>query len=366
MILVTSRDHLTAAMSRVGGIINKANTIPILNHVLLSARDGNLLLRATNLDMEATDAIPAEVGEPGEITVSADKLADIARNLPPESLAAFKLNGDRLAVTSGRSRFSLATLPADKFPQLWADEWPHTFDVDAQQLADMLSAVAYAQSDEVTRPWLCGVRFENGDGRLRLIAAGFSGCAYRDGPECDEFPAVTVPTKMVAEMRRLLANADGSARVGLSDRKLMLQIGEVAITSKLIDGGMLFPEYRNAIPASLSKAAEIHIAELSSAIRRAQLAAKYANGQTVRLTFKTGVLAITSQNQEAEVADEIDAEYDGEDTTVSLNPNIMLELLASLPGDRASVDFEDKIKAMIWRAVGDDDGVAVIMPQRVG
>lgn len=366
MILVTSRDALAAAMSRVGGIINKANTIPILSHVLLQAENGTLMIRATNLDMEATDAIPCEIGEPGTVTVAADKLADIARNLPAESVIAFKLNGDRLAVTSGRSRFSLATLDPKTFPQLWADEWPYTFSIDAGKLAELLNYVAYAQSDEASRAWLCGVRFETNDGRLRLIAAGYSGCAYRDGPEIADFPAVTVPTRMVTEMRRLLTGADGDATIGLSGRKFMLQIGEAAVTSKLIDTSTPFPPYRNVIPESLPRSAEIHISDLSTAIRRAQLAAQYAGGQTVRLTFRTGTLAVTSQNQEAEVADEIDADYEGDETTVSLNPNNILELLASLSGDRAQVDFEGRNKAMIWRAVGDEDGIAVVMPQRIG
>lgn len=361
MILVTSRDHLTAAMSRVGGIINKANTIPILNHVLLSARDGNLLLRATNLDMEATDAIPAEVGESGEITVSADKLADIARNLPPESVVAFKLNGDRLAVTSGRSRFSLATLPADKFPQLWLDEWPVSFEIAADVLRGMLSTVAYAQSTEASRFYLSGTYFTNKDGRLRVVATNGTVLHLCDGPEVPEFGAVILPSRMAAEMLRLLQAGD-VAQIGLSDRKLMLKVGETAIVSKLIDGA--FPDYERVIPKDQERRADVPISALVSAVKRTQLAAQYANGATVKLEFRSGTLSVTARSSEAEAADEIDIEYDGDDLSIGLNPAFVLETLASLSGETAHVSFGEKNDPMTWR--GDGEGLGVIMPQRVG
>jgi len=362
MILVTERNNLAAALGRVAGIIESRNTIPILANVLLTTESNTLTLRATNLDMEAVEIIPAAIGEPGATTISASLLTDLARSLPEGAQIGMKL-AERLQITSGRTRVNLATLPPDHFPQLWSEDWPQSFSVEAEILAAMLDRVSYAQSEEASRAYIQGVNFATMDGRLRLVGTNTHIISLVDGPKIPDIGQHTVPTRMVTEMSKLLA-VGGQAMVSFSDNKVALQVGSTTVTSKLIDRSLAFPNYQRVIPADPPLTASMDIASALSAMRRASVASQGIKDNLVMFTFKNGAIAVTARNSEADALDEIDAEYEGEEIGVPLNLPYMLDILGAMPDSSVTVSFTDSRKAMIWR--GDEDGLVVIAPLGVG
>src|SRR5208282_4435965 len=94
-------------------IVERRNTIPILSNILIAAEaSGVLTLKATDLDMEAIETVPAKVEMPGAITIQAHTLHDIVRKLPDgaEIHAARKSPDGRLKVTAGRASFELSVL----------------------------------------------------------------------------------------------------------------------------------------------------------------------------------------------------------------------------------------------------------------
>ncbi|MEM8699650.1 MAG: DNA polymerase III subunit beta, partial [Pseudomonadota bacterium] len=119
------RAQLLKAMSRAQGVVERKNTIPILANVLLEAEGSEVSLRATDLDIEVIERLPAMVEQAGATTVAAHLLHEIVRKLPDGaqvSLSADPTSG-RLDVIAGRSRFSLATLPREDFPVMASSEY---------------------------------------------------------------------------------------------------------------------------------------------------------------------------------------------------------------------------------------------------
>lgn len=370
MNLVTERDALANALSRVTGIVDRRQTIQILGHVMLTAVDGSLMIRANNLDMEAVETIPAALDAAGSTTVSADDLDKIVRTFATGAQVTLRLEDGRLHVASGRRRANFGALNPKDFPKLWAEDWPTTFELDAEKLSVMLQSVAYAQCAGPGDAYLQGVFFENREGRLRLVATNRHVISCRDGEESDLALGVTVPAKMIGEMARLLGTVKGMATVGISESKVMLRCGDVAIMSKLIDKSLAYPEYMRAVPSGLPRRVSIPVAALSASISAATIASQGTGSSgkdsTVKLTFRSGLVVVTSRNAAADYYDEIEVEYEGDDPiTVALNPTYMLSILASLNADMADVEFEDWNRAMNWRAAGDDAGFVTIMPQLV-
>lgn len=363
MKLTVERSTLSAALSRVASIVDNKSTIPILSNIHLAATSDSLIIRATNGDMEAVEAVSASVAIPGDTTVSAAKLVTLVNSLPDGAQILINL-GDRLAVSSGRTKINLSTLDPKMFPQLWGDEWPTEFEISANKLAFLIDGVSFAQSEDASRAYIQGVRIEERDGRLRMIATDGTALSYRDGDPVSEFAAVTIPTRMVTEMNRLIAQAAGSVTVGLSLTKIRLSVGGVIITSKLLDQSLGYPEYQRVIPADNPLSARVNCAAFSAAIRRAMIASLNAKDNTVYVTFKAGSVSVTSKNAEADAFDEIDADYDGEDVFMGLHPQTLLDILAHLGSDTANVTFKDKYAATTWAGAG--DGMVVFMPQRVG
>lgn len=360
MILVTERDPLLRALSNLAGIVDSKNTIPILSNVLLSTTDDGLKIRVTNGDMEASELIPAHVGEQGTVTVSAQTLRDFIRNLPEGSQISFKLS-DRLTVSCGRSRINLATLAVDMFPAPWSETWATEFEIEGAVFNHLLSRVSFAQEKDAARVYLQGVRIETG----RVVATNGQALAYVDA-EIPEMMAITMPTQMVAEAIRMSAAISGPILVGISEGKISLTAGDSTIVSKLLDPSLGYPDYQRVIPKSLPSRGSVKIPPLVSAIRRAMISATEGKRRTVKLGFSEGCISVTARNSTSDATDEIDAEFSGEDVVLPFNPDLMIEMLQSLPADVAEFECGDGKTATIWRAVGGTDGAVVAMPQHGG
>lgn len=365
MIFVTERDALASAMARVAGIIDPRNTIPILSNVHLTAKDDGLTIRSTNQEIEVSEIIPAEIGEPGETTVAASTLREIANSLPSGAQIGFKL-GARLAVSSGKAKFNLGVLPPDSFPEPWVESWATEFEIDGGELSALLGRVSFAQEKDAARTYLMGVRIEAPDGRLRLIATNGAYLPYCDGPTVPTFSGITIPSRLASEIARMASSASGDVKIGISDGKLSISDGDAIVTGKLLDKSLGYPDYHRVIPKPSENIGEVRIDALIAAIRRAMISATEGKRRTVRLSFGENSLSAMAHNMTSDALDEIETVYAGADIDLPFNPDLMIEMLQSLPSDFATFEVGKKTDATIWRAKGDEDGLVVAMPQRVG
>ena len=85
-------------------VVERRNTIPILSNVLLRAVGSTLQLRATDLELDITETVAADVGEAGATTLPAHTLYDIVRKLPDGAQVSLETTGEagQLQLRSGR------------------------------------------------------------------------------------------------------------------------------------------------------------------------------------------------------------------------------------------------------------------------
>ena len=254
--LTTLRETLLGAVETALAPVERKNTIPVLANLLLDGGDSGLLrVSGTDLDVMtsvataiAVDAMPDE----GE-TLPAALLHDILRKLPAKAEVSLKSTGKgQMAITSGRSRFTLQTLPGADWPRLVEKEPPAArFAIPATQFAAMLAAVKFAISTEETRYYLNGVFMHCLDGRLITVATDGHRLAraVTAAPEgAPAMPGVIIPRKTVDLVAKALAGAGKEAKlaISVSENRICFELGAVQIASKLIDG--TFPDYQRVIP----------------------------------------------------------------------------------------------------------------------
>ena len=215
-----------------------------------------LSLKATDLDVEVTDTIAAEVGPGGSTTVPAHMFFDIVRKLPEGAQIILESSGDRaaLAIRAGRSRFTLQTLPESDFPDLAPGDMTHKFTLKAAELKRLIDKTQFAISTEETRYYLNGIYLHAaGSGQaqtLRAVATDGHRLAQMELPlpkGAEGMPGVIVPRKTVSEVQRLMEDGEAEVLIELSVGKIRFTIGQAILTSKLIDG--TFPDYSRVIPA---------------------------------------------------------------------------------------------------------------------
>ncbi|MFD1329261.1 DNA polymerase III subunit beta [Mycoplana ramosa] len=372
MRITIERSNLLKSLNHVHRVVERRNTIPILSNVLLRADGGSLEMKATDLDLEVTEATPAQIEQAGATTVPAHLLYDIVRKLPDgsEVLLANTPDGAAMTVASGRSKFSLQCLPQSDFPDLTAGSFSHTFRLKASDLKMLIDRTQFAISTEETRYYLNGIfihTIENaGQLKLRAVATDGHRLARADveAPSGSEgMPGIIIPRKTVGELQKLVDNPDLVVTVEVSDAKIRFTIGSVVLTSKLIDG--TFPDYQRVIPTSNEKELRIDCQSFAQAVDRVSTISS-ERGRAVKLSLAEGQMTLTVNNPDSGSAtEEVAVGYDSDPLEIGFNAKYLLDITAQLSGEEAVFLLADPGSPTLVRDLAGDDALYVLMPMRV-
>src|SRR3972149_4345536 len=109
------QENLIKATTRVGKIINPKSPMPILQNILLSARDGVFEIASTNLESTESVRVRAKVESDGEICVPARTLTDLIASFP-QGTVHLTLDKDVLRVKCNGFSASIPTMAPGEFP----------------------------------------------------------------------------------------------------------------------------------------------------------------------------------------------------------------------------------------------------------
>src|SRR4051794_40178919 len=218
MKVTVERAALLKSLGHVHRVVERRNTIPILANVLIKAEKSKLGFKATDLDLEVTETIAAEVGPGGSTTVPAHMFYEIVRKLPEGAQVVIEASGDRatLAIRAGRSRFTLQTLPESDFPDLATGDMTHSFKVPAVDFKRLIDKTQFAISTEETRYYLNGIYLHPAGAAnaqtLRAVATDGHRLAQVELPLPEGaagMSGIIVPRKTVNEVQRLIEDNEG-------------------------------------------------------------------------------------------------------------------------------------------------------------
>jgi len=372
MKVTVERAALLKSIGHVHRVVERRNTIPILANLLIRAEKGTLGLKATDLDLEVVESISAEVSPGGATTVPAHMIYDIVRKLPEGAQIVLDSSGDRASLTirAGKSRFSLQTLPESDFPDLAAGEMTHTFSLPAKDLKRLIDKTQFAISTEETRYYLNGIYLHVAGAakahKLRAVATDGHRLAQAelDAPKgADGMPGIIVPRKTVGEVQRLIEDLDAEITIELSQTKIRFTIGDVVLTSKLIDG--TFPDYGRVIPAGNDKTLMVDKPEFAAAVDRVSTVSS-ERGRAVKLALSAGKLVLTVTNPDSGSAtEELEVEYDADPLDIGFNSRYLLDIAAQIEGDVAVLKLADPGSPTLIQDKDSPGALYVLMPMRV-
>lgn len=366
MKFIVEREHLLKPLQQVCGPLGGRPTLPILGNLLLQVNEDSLLLTGTDLEMEmvARVALP-QAHEAGETTVPARKFLDICRGLPEKAEISVALDGDRMLIRSGRSRFSLSTLPASDFPNL--DDWQSEVEFTLPQatLKRLIEATQFSMAHQDVRYYLNGMLFETEGEELRTVATDGHRLAVCSMPIAEQLPhhSVIVPRKGVIELMRLLDGGDTSLQVQIGGNNIRAHVGDFIFTSKLVDGR--FPDYRRVLPKNPDKVLQAGCDLLKQAFSRAAILSN-EKFRGVRLYISKDQLKITANNPEQEEAEEIlDVDYGGSDLEIGFNVSYVLDVLNALKSENVRMLLTDSVSSVQIEDQASQSAAYVVMPMRL-
>jgi DNA polymerase-3 subunit beta len=371
MRVTVERSHLLKSLGHVHRVVERRNTIPILSNVLLRAEGARLLLKATDLDLEVIETVPADIAQGGATTVPAQILFDIVRKLPDGAEVALDTgDGAQLAVRSGRSKFTLQVLPESDFPDLTTGEFSTRFVLTAGALKKLIERTQFAISTEETRYYLNGIYLHvitaAGKAMLRAVATDGHRLAQAqiDAPVGSESMAgVIVPRKTVGEVQKLMEDPDAEVTVELSETKVRFTIGPVVLTSKLIDG--TFPDYGRVIPQGNDKILKVDRSEFAGAVDRVSTISS-ERGRAVKLALADGRMVLSVNNPDSGSAvEELGVDYPADAIEIGFNSRYLLDVASQLETGTAEFRFADPGSPTLIQDVGEANALYVLMPMRV-
>ncbi len=360
------REDLLLPLQKIIGAVEKRQTMPALSNILVKAGPESLSLTATDLEIELVTTLNMVADEAGDITLPARKLLDICKALPDESSIKIQVDKDKAVVTSGRSRFSLATLPADDFPALESINAVAEFHLPQKILKELIDKTSFAMALQDVRYYLNGLLIEVNNGLLRAIATDGHRLAYCEKQaDCEvaEMKQVIVPRKGIQELVRLLEDSDEPLTMIIGSNHFRVEVGDIRFTSKLIDGR--FPDYNRVIPDDGTNIITADRENLRQALVRASILSneKYRG---IRLMADKDIMRLQTHNPDQEEADvEVEINYKGEPLEIGFNVNYMLDVLNVMDDNMVQATLRDSNSSCLITYPDHPDSKYVIMPMRL-
>lgn len=340
-----NRDVFSEAVSFVVKLLPQRNPQPILAGVLIEASDAGLSLAAFDYEASARTTIEATVDEPGTILVHGRLLSDIASRLPNAPIQIEVDQDGGILLTCGSARFTLASMPVQEYPAIPEVSGDSGL-VPSEDFATAISQVAFAASRDDVTPVLTGVQLEVSGTSLSLVATDRYRVALREIPwdggstASEEATTALVPARTLTEVGKTFAHGGdiSIAFSGSGDREIIaFTAGNKTVTSLLIKGN--FPPVRRLFPEQTDHHAVVNTAELAEAVRRVSLVLD--RSAPLRFTFTADSVSMdASGTEQARATESVNATLQGgDDVTLGLNPQYLLESLGAVKSEFVRITF---------------------------
>ena len=369
MELVVRKTDLLRELQLFQGIVERKNTIPILANVLMVARDNEVRLLATDLEVGLRSRCAASVSKSGTLTIPAKKFYEIVKALPETDV---RIEEDKGGVKVAADRFDskMQTLPLEDFPNVPEGSGRFTAVLARKGLREMIAKTQFAITGEDTRYFLNGALLVLKDDQMTLVATDGHRLAHvvttREGAEAGGEPVrVILPKKTLQELGRLLVEGDSDVQYERGENHLFFDVGGRVLISRMIEGQ--FPAYERVIPKGNDKHVEVERERITNAIRRVQLLSN-ERSRAVKMQIEEGHAEVAANSPEfGEAREQFAVEYKGPAIQICFNAQYVLDFLAVVESDAIALDLKDEVSQAVMRPVGvtDYDYTYVVMPMRI-
>lgn len=361
----------------LGATAEKKPSMPILANVWIGINRNILTLTATNTEIEVVvqcelESSATENREAESITVQAKKLVDICRSLPEKSILSLKEQDNKLNIQSGRSRFSLATLPASDFPTISAIEGKlqnkEKLSINIEDLKYLLQSTCFAMTQEDIRTYLNGLLLEKKQNQLitaamdghRLASCKIDIDETINKENIADF-RIVLPRKSVLELIKFLDLTGGeSVDLMISDNHLYVDGGHYTFVTNRLNCD--YPNYEMFIPKNVDKIIKIERDPFKQMLSRVSILANEKK-RGVLFNASGNLLKIFVNNLEQEAGeDEMEMAMEGESLEASFNINYIMDILNNLPSVEVKISCANPDMGVLFESEVVSQVKYVVMP----
>jgi DNA polymerase III subunit beta len=366
-----SRRTFLEAVQKTLGIVEKKTTMPILNNVLIKTDGPGLTIAATDREISLVASYDADVISPGEITLSAKKMAEMLREIQGD-LIHFRASEQHLVtMTCEKLIYRIPGIAADEFPRM-ADVPDDMvfYPLQAEVLRELIRKTAFAMSQDEARKTLNAVYLETVDEetgkRIKMVATDghrLATCQFDlEGPFFEIDGGIIIPRKGIMEIRKLVEEEEGQVAIGIQQGMFTVKTVNAVLKVSLIEGE--YPDYRRIIPAEEEVTLCIAKDQLLHALRRMNVMSSDRYNGVIMTLFGNKIVLNSNNPDVGEANDEIEVAYEGKEITIGYNVNYILEAVEAIDEDTMEFTVGVGMKPSKVKPVGSDRYLCIVMPLR--
>ncbi len=366
-----SKNIFLAGLTKIQGIVEKRHTIPILANVLIEAKNGEIIMTATDLEVGLRSRYKANIGEEGKVTVSAKKLYEIIKELPDQEINFLTKNNFWVEIKCGKSLFNLVGLSPEEFPK-FPDYTMEKNRIDKDNLLEMIDKTLFSVSNDETKFNLTGIfiKSESTDDATNLVFVSTDGHRLsliqrkiEENIDSKYSEGFILPRKGIIEIKKLLENIEKDVLISVHDNNFIVNNEDTTLVMRMVDGE--FPDYKRVIPEKGENVAVINRELFLHALKRISILSS-EKSKGIKINFQNDRLILSSSNPDlGDATEEIDMTYGGHDISIGFNAKYIIDILQVIKTENVVFYLKNDISPGRISPEDDEDHLSVIMPMRL-
>ncbi len=364
MKFICEKSKLQEVISTAQKAVTGKSTMTILEGILLIARNNELTLIGSDIDLSVETKIQADILEEGSIVVDSKLFGELIKKLPNSEVQVNTIENNSLEILCEKSKAVLKYMNSDEFPMLPKINENMLLTIPQKILKNMIKGTIFATAQDEIRPILTGVKFEIDNGKLNLVALDGLRLALRsEAVENDNTISAVIPGKTLSEVSKILEDSEENVNITFTPNHILFNLGNTKIISRLLEGE--FINYKSIIPDEYNLKVTLKRNEFYDCIERASLMAKEGNTNLVKLDIQDDVMIITSDSQLGKAREELNVIMQGDPLKIAFNARFVIDVLKIMDEEEIILEFTSSVSPCIVRNKNKDNCTYLVLPVRV-
>ncbi|MDH5523957.1 MAG: DNA polymerase III subunit beta [Desulfobulbaceae bacterium] len=374
LIFNVSRDDFLTGLSSLQTVTSKKGTIAILSNVLIESKNDSLFLTATDLEIGIRNKLPAEILNPGSITLPAKKLFEIVRESNSDQIHVQISEKNWAKISADSTDYNLAGMPVDEFPMFPDYEESNLVEIGSSQIKELIEKTIFSVAQEGESQFnLTGLLVEkdNNEGKniLRMVSSDGHRLSLMESEIENDISNlkmdknILIPRKGMQEIKKLCEHVEVIA-IGFEEKQAVVKTENSIVVIRLMNGD--FPDYKNIIQViNNEKYIVIKKSNLMNSMKRMNLFTE-DRYNAVQFDIENNMLVLSSQSMDIGSAkDELPIEYSGEALKLGFNGKYFVETLQAMKSDDIKAYINSEESPCMIKGDNDPGFISIIMPMKI-
>jgi len=359
-----TKKYLQQASLLCEKIAGRNPTLPILNAVLISAKNKGLHFLSTNLEMALDISVPAKIKKEGKIAVPAKFFSSFISSISEDQNIEIEKINNNLILTTEKTTTTIKCYSINDFPLLPKIKENKSFEISIGDFVLGLKSVHCAVSVSEMKPEINSVFVHSQKKNLVFAATDSFRLAEKFVANgTNENFGFLIPQRSVVEILRIFEHQNGNLMIKLDDNNIILDSGSVRFTSRLVDGN--FPDYKQIIPTEFTNTVTINKRDFSDNLKTAIMFCGKLNEVKIKMYKNEDFMEIQTNNPElGEHSVTIPAKAEGGDLSIVFNYRYLVDFLPAVNSDKLLFRFSGEGRPLMVSGLNETSFFYLIMPMK--